>query len=102
MKYNERRKIYPYYHVSANLEAVFDCFVKKSPLKCLVSNDNVNNVYLIMSFSMLRSLLLQFSSRQFFNLTCYWLKRAKEIIETNQRGCNKKVIIWLRCASRPY
>ena len=56
--------------MNANLKAVFDCFIDKSLLKCLVVNDNVNNVKLFMtSFSMSRYLLLQFSSRQFFGLT---------------------------------
>ena len=55
--------------MNANLKAVFDCFIDNSLLKCLVINDNVNNVYLMTSFSMSRSLLLQFSSRQFFGLT---------------------------------
>ena len=44
-------------------------FIDKSLLKCLVVNDNVNNIYLMAPFSMSRSLLLQFSSRQFFGLT---------------------------------
>ena len=56
--------------MNANLKAVFDCFIDKSLLKCIV--DNVNNVklaYLMTSFSMSGYLLLQFSSRQFFGLT---------------------------------
>ena len=32
----------------------------------------------------------------------YWFQRANEIIETHLRGCNKKAIIWPRCASRSY
>ena len=52
--------------MNANLKAVFDCFIDKILLKCLVVNDNVNKVYLMMSYSMSRSMLLQFSSRQFF------------------------------------
>ena len=32
--------------MNANLKAVFDCFIDKSLLKCLVVNDNVNNVKL--------------------------------------------------------
>ena len=32
--------------MNANLKAVFDCFIDKSLLKCLVDNDNVNNVKL--------------------------------------------------------
>ena len=56
--------------MNANLKAVFDCFIDKSPLKCLVVNDNVNNVKLSNDvISMSRYLLLQFSSRQFFGLT---------------------------------
>ena len=43
--------------------------IDKSLLKCLVVIENVNNVYLMTSFSMSRSLLLQFSSRQFFGFT---------------------------------
>ena len=54
--------------MNANLKAVFDWFIDKSLLKCLVVNDDVNNVYLMTLFSMLHSLLLQFSSRQFFGL----------------------------------
>ena len=30
--------------MNANLKAVFDYFIDKSLLKCLVVNDNVNNV----------------------------------------------------------
>ena len=54
--------------MNAKLKAVFDCFIDKSPLKCLVVNDNVNNAYRMMSFSMSRS-LLQFSLHQFLGLT---------------------------------
>ena len=43
--------------------------IGKSLLKCLVVNDKVNIVYLMTSFSMSRSLLLQLASRQFFVLT---------------------------------
>ena len=32
--------------MNANLKAVFDFFIDKSLLKCLVLNDNVNNVEL--------------------------------------------------------
>ena len=71
--------------MNANLKAIFDCFIDKSLLKCLVVNDNVNNAYRMPSFSMSRS-LLQFSSRLFFGLT--WSTGLK--IETNLRGCNKK------------
>ena len=35
--------------VNANLKAASDGFVDKSLLKCLVVNDNVNNVYLMTS-----------------------------------------------------
>ena len=55
--------------MNANLKAVFDCFIDKNLFKCLVVNDIVNNVYLMTSFSISRSLLLQFSSLQFFGLT---------------------------------
>ena len=58
--------------MNANLKAVFDCFIDKSLLKCILVNDNVNTVklaYLMTSFSMSHYLLLQFSSRQFFGLT---------------------------------
>ena len=55
--------------MNANLKAVFDCFIDRSLSKCLVVNDNVNNVYLMTSFTMSRSLLLQFSSGKFFGLT---------------------------------
>ena len=33
-------------YMNANLKAVFDCFIDKNLLKCLVVNDNVNNVKL--------------------------------------------------------
>ena len=55
--------------MNANLKSAFDCFIEKSLLKSLVVDDNINNVYLMTSFSMSRSLLLQFSLRQFFGLT---------------------------------
>ena len=55
--------------MNANLKAVFDCFIDKSLFKCLAVNDIVNNVYFMTSFSISRSLLLQFSSRLFFGLT---------------------------------
>ena len=58
-----------------------------SLLECLVVNDNVNHVYLMMSFSMTCSLLLQVSSRQFLVSLALLVKKAKEIIETNLRGC---------------
>ena len=48
---------------------IFDCFIDKILLKCLVVNDNENNVGLMTSFSMSRSLILQISSRQSFGLT---------------------------------
>ena len=48
-------------------------------LICLVVNDNVNNVYLMTSFCMSRSLSLQFLSRQCFGLTGYWLKRQNSL-----------------------
>ena len=32
--------------MNANLKAVFGCFIDKSLLKCLLVNDNVNNVKL--------------------------------------------------------
>ena len=35
--------------MNANLKAASDCFIDKSLLKCLVVNDNVNNVYLMTS-----------------------------------------------------
>ena len=64
--------------MNANLKAVFDCFIDKSPLKCLVVNDNVNNAYRMTSFSMALS-LLQFSSHQFFGLTgAIGLKRQRD------------------------
>ena len=35
--------------MNANLKAASDCFIDKSLLKCIVVNDNVNNVYLVTS-----------------------------------------------------
>ena len=51
MNYSVIRKLYhnPDTHVNANLKAVSNCFIDKSLLKCLVVNDNVNNVYLMAS-----------------------------------------------------
>ena len=75
--------------MNANLKAVFDCFVEKNLLKCLVVNDNVNNVYLMTSFSMSRSLfLLFFLSRQFFRLTRYSLKRQNSLENRIYRDAN--------------
>ena len=88
--------------MNANLKAGFDCFIDKSPLKCLVVNANVNNAYHMMSFSMSGSLLQFFITPVFRSHWRYWFKKAKEIIERNLCGCNKKVIIWSRCASRSY
>ena len=73
--------------MNANLKAIFNGFVEKSLLKCLVVNDNVINVYLMTSFSLSRSLFLQFLSRQFLGFTRYWLKKAKEFRELNLPGC---------------
>ena len=65
--------------MNANHKAVFDCFIDKSPLKCLVANSNVNDAYRMTSFSM-SHFLLQFSSRQCFGLTgASGLKRQKRI-----------------------
>ena len=88
--------------MNANLKAVFDCFIDESLLKCLVFNDNVNNVYLLTSFYVTLFVAAIFISPVFWSHWGYWLKKAKEIIETNLPGCNKKVIIWQRCASRSY
>ena len=33
--------------ISTYLKVASDCFIDKSPLKCLVANDNVNNAYLM-------------------------------------------------------
>ena len=33
--------------MNANIQAVLDFFIDKSQLKCLIVNDNVDNVYLI-------------------------------------------------------
>ena len=48
MKYSEKKKGIPciYIYMNANLKAVFAFFIDKSLLKCLVVNDNVNNVIL--------------------------------------------------------
>ena len=93
MKYSIRLKVYHNLEIHAYLKGVFDCFIDKSLLKCLVVNDNVNNAYLMMS----RFKLIQFSSRQFFGLIVSPTQQR-----LNLRGCNTKVIIWPRCASRSY
>ena len=63
--------------MDANLKAFFDGFIDLSLLKFHVVNDNVNNVYLMTSFSMSHALLLQFSSRQFFGLAVLLIKKVK-------------------------
>ena len=88
---------------NAYLKTVFDSFIDKSLLKCLVFNDNVNNIssYDVI-FYVTRFVAASFILPVFFVLLVQMVKKAKEIIETNLRGCNKKVIIWLRCVSRSY
>ena len=86
---------------NANLKAVFDCFIDKSLLKCLVVNDIVSNgLFYDVIFNVTLFLAAIFISPVFRSHWRYWLKKAKEIIETVLRGCNKKVIMWSRCASR--
>ena len=63
--------------MDAYLKAVFDCFIDKKLLKYLVVNDNVNNVYLMTSFSLSRSFLLQFSSRHFSLSLVLLVKKGK-------------------------
>ena len=85
--------------MNANLKAVFDCFIDKSPLKCLVVNDNVNNVKLsnVVIFYVTLFVAAIFISPVFRTHWRYWLKRQNSL-----RECNKKVMIWPRCASRSY
>ena len=85
--------------MNANLKAVLDCFIDKSVLKYLVVNDIVNNVKL--SYDVIFYVTL--FDAAIFILTVfrthwrYWFKRQKSL-----RGCNKKVMIWPRFASRSY
>ena len=85
--------------MNANPKAVFDCFIDKSVLKCLVVNDNVNNVKL--SYDVIFYVTLFVAAM--FNLPVfqthwrYWLKRQKSL-----HRFNKKVMIWPRCASKSY
>ena len=78
---------------------VYDCFIDKSLLKCLIVNDNVNNVKLSYDviFYVMLFVAAIFISPVFRTDWCHWLKMQKIL-----RGCNKKVMIWLRCASRSY
>ena len=75
--------------MNAYLKAVFDCFIDKSLLKCLVVNDNVNNVKLDLSYDVIFYVTLFvaaiFISPVFQTHWRYWLKRQKSL-----RGCNKK------------
>ena len=85
--------------MNANLKAVFDCFIDKSLLKCLAVNENVNKVMLSYDVIFYVTLFVAaiFISPAFWIHWRYWLKRQKSL-----RGCNKKVMIWLRLASRSY
>ena len=85
--------------MNANLKAVFDCFIDKNPLKCLVVNDNVNNDKLSNDVIFYVTLFVAaiFISPVFRTHWRYWLQRQKSL-----RGCNKKVMIWPSCASRSY
>ena len=89
--------------MNANLKAASVCFIvdKVCSVKCLVVNNNVNNVYLMTLCSMSRSLLLQFSSHQFFRSHwSYWYKKPTEVKETfSLRGCSKNVMILPWCYS---
>ena len=81
--------------MNANLKAVFYCFIDKSLLKCLVVNDNVNNVKLSddVIFYVTLFVAAVFISPVFRTHWRYWLKRQNSL-----PGCNKKVMIWPRCA----
>ena len=82
--------------MNANLKAVFGCFIDKSLLKCLVVNDNVNNVKLSYDviFYVILFIAAIFISPVFGTHWRNWLKRQKSL-----RGCNKNVMILPRCAS---
>ena len=85
--------------MNANLKAVFDCFIDKSLLKYLVVNDNVNNVMLSgdVIFYVTLYVAAIFISPVYWTHWRYLLKRQKSV-----RGCNKKVMIWSRCAAMSY
>ena len=85
--------------MNAKLKAVFSSCIDKSLLKCLLVNDNVNNVKLSYDVIFYVTLFVAaiFISPVFRTHWRYWLKRQKSL-----RGCNKKVMIWPRCASRSY
>ena len=73
--------------MNANLKAVFDCFIDKSLLKCLVVNDNVNDVKLSYNVIFYVTLFVAaiFIAPVFQTHWRYWLKRQKSLC-----GCNKK------------
>ena len=87
--------------MNANLKAATDCFIDKSLLKCLVVNDNINNVLMTsLIYVTLLVVAIIFITSVFRS---YCLAGATEIIEklNEFRECNKE-IIWPRCASRSY
>ena len=65
--------------MTANLKAVFDCFIDKSLLKYLVVSDNVNNVKLSYDVIFYVTLFVAaiFISPVFRTHWRYWLKKAK-------------------------
>ena len=83
--------------MNAYLDAASDCFMDKSLLKCLVVNDNVNNAYLMTSL-----VYVTLKADAIFITSVFGLTVSPVQQRLNLRGCNKMVIIWLRCASRSY
>ena len=74
--------------MNAKLKAVFGSFIDKSLLKCLVVNDNVNNVKLSYDVIFYVTLFVAaiFISPVFRTQWRYWLKKQKSL-----RGCNKRL-----------
>ena len=66
--------------MNANLKAASDCFIDESLLKCLVVNDNENNVYLLTSLIYVMLLVVAIILiTSVFQSHCFI--RATEIIE---------------------
>ena len=66
--------------MNANLKAASDCFIDKNLVKCLVVNDNVNNVYIMTSLIYVTLLVIAiFITSVFFCSHC--LTSVTEIME---------------------
>ena len=89
--------------MNANSKAASDLFIEKNLLKCLIVNDNVNNVKLMTSLIFVTLLVVAIIFiTSVFRSQC--LTGPTEIIEklNEMCGCYKKIIIWPRCASRSF